>query len=126
MLSAYLYHCADAIFAAFLSPIQPWKNPPTRAEIRIVEELYAMGEGAPPIRQQVLGARLGLDVADQLEEMGIYDASNMTQEDARELTSKATEQYEINELKNEKHLGLGTGSMEVSECPGSVTTQIEA
>ncbi|CAM9286827.1 unnamed protein product, partial [Laminaria digitata] len=70
----------------------PWKNPPTRAEVRIVEELYAIGEGAPAIRQQVLSVRLGLDVADQLEEMGIFDASTMTAEDARTLTNLATQQ----------------------------------
>lgn len=79
---------------------QPWKNPPTRAEVRIVEELYSIGEGAPAIRQQVLGARLGLDVADQLEEMGIFDASTMTQQDARELTNAATEEADLNGTQN--------------------------
>lgn len=74
-----------------------WENPPSRAEVRIVEELYAVGDGAPPIRRQVLGARLGLDVADQLEEMGIYDASSMSVEDTRELIELATEQLESEE-----------------------------
>lgn len=73
---------------------KPWKNPPTRAEIRVIEELYAIGEGAPAIRQQVLNVRLTLDVADQLEDMGIYNASTMTQEDTRRLTELATEQLE--------------------------------
>ncbi|CAN0246322.1 unnamed protein product, partial [Ectocarpus sp. 12 AP-2014] len=74
-----------------------WQNPPSRAEVRIIEELYAVGDGAPPIRRQVLGARLGLDVADQLEEMGIYDASSMSLEDTRELIELATEQLESEE-----------------------------
>lgn len=45
----------------------------------------------------MLGARLGLDVADQLEEMGIYDASSMSLEDTRELIELATEQLESEE-----------------------------
>lgn len=40
----------------------------------------------------MLSVRLGLDVADQLEEMGIFDASTMTPEDARQLTNLATKQ----------------------------------
>lgn len=32
-----------------------------------------MGEGAPAIRAQVLSYRMSLDVADELEEMGIHD-----------------------------------------------------
>lgn len=70
----------------------PWEHPPSSAEIRIVEELYAVGEGAPIIRQQVLGVRLSLDVAEQLEDMGIYDASTMTSADVRRLTDFAQEQ----------------------------------
>lgn len=76
---------------------RPWKNPPTRVEIRIIEELYSFGEGAPPIRQQVLDVRLGLDVADQLEDMGIYDASNLTMEDTRILVGQAITQLEQEE-----------------------------
>lgn len=52
-------------------------NPPTVTEIRIIEELYAIGEGAPPIRAQVLAFRMSLDVADELETRRIYDASQV-------------------------------------------------
>lgn len=54
-----------------------YDNPPTVTEIRIIEELYSIGEGAPPIRAQVLGFRMSLDVADELESIAIYDASQV-------------------------------------------------
>eukprot|EP00752_Nemacystus_decipiens_P018566 g16645.t1 len=60
-------------------------NPPTLTEIRIIEELFAIGEGAPPIRAQVLAFRMTLDVADELETRRIYDASQMTEADRRRL-----------------------------------------
>lgn len=94
-----------------MPPFQPvWKNPPSRAEIRIIEELYAVGDGAPAIRRQVLGARLGLDVADQLEEMGIYDASAMTLQDTRELLKLAGEQLAEEEKEAAKPTGKEAGA----------------
>ncbi|CAM9095802.1 unnamed protein product, partial [Laminaria digitata] len=96
---------------------QPWANPPTRAEIRIIQELYAFGEGAPIIRRQVLSVRLGLDVADQLEEMGIFDASAMTPEDTRKLTDLATVQ-----LKQEQEEAASAAQQQSAEedAPASV------
>lgn len=44
-----------------------------------------------------MSVRLGLDVADELEEMGIYDASTMTVEDTRLLIGRATTQLEEEE-----------------------------
>eukprot|EP00752_Nemacystus_decipiens_P016983 g15208.t1 len=66
-------------------------NPPTLTEIRIIEELFAIGEGAPPIRAQVLAFRMTLDVADELETRRIYDASQMTEADRRTLLFLAQE-----------------------------------
>lgn len=98
------YHLPP-LFAGHVHTQKPWKNPPTRAEVRIVEELYAIGEGAPAIRQQVLSVRLRLDVADQLEEMGIFDASTMTAEDARTLTDLATQQLNAEKEKVTARMG---------------------
>lgn len=101
-----------------VTPSQPtWENPPTRAEMRIIEELYAFGDGAPAIRRQVLGARLGLDVADQLEEMGIYDASAMTLQDTRELLKLAAVQLEEEEKEDAVELagGKATGTATATE-----------
>lgn len=80
-------------------PQTPWEHPLSSAEIRIVEELYAVGEGAPAIRQQVLSIRLGLDVAEQLEEMGIYDAGTMTPADRRQLIELVLEQLAKDEAE---------------------------
>lgn len=70
-------HVARAanILLSTTTPQTPLKHPLSSAEIRIVKKLYAIGEGAPMIRQQVLDCGLGLDVAEQLEKAEIYDAT---------------------------------------------------
>ncbi|CAM9461459.1 unnamed protein product, partial [Ectocarpus fasciculatus] len=72
-------------------------NPPTSTELRIVKELYSIGDGAPPIRAQVLHYRMSLDVADELENMGIYDASQITASDQRRLLLRAKDKVEAEE-----------------------------
>eukprot|EP00903_Cladosiphon_okamuranus_P009929 g9426.t1 len=71
-----------------------FENPPTVTEIRIIEELYSIGEGAPAIRAQVLAFRMSLDVADELESRRIYDASEMTEADQRRLLFRAQQRVE--------------------------------
>lgn len=56
----------------------------------------------------MLGVRLGLDVADQLEEMGIFDASTMTAEDARKLTEMAEQQL-LDEKSGDENEGGNDG-----------------
>eukprot|EP00903_Cladosiphon_okamuranus_P018216 g16755.t1 len=108
---------ATATMASTSLTDRPWKNPPTRAEIRIIEELYSVGEGAPAIRQQVLDARLGLDVADELEDMGIYDATEFTLEDIRILVGRATTQLEQEEAAGAKEAAKAAGEAEVERRP---------
>ncbi|CAM9438579.1 unnamed protein product [Sphacelaria rigidula] len=76
-----------------------YDNPPTSVELRIVKELFSVGEGTPPIRAQVLSYRMDLDVADELEEMGIYDARMITQTDERRLILRAKEKLEEEEAE---------------------------
>lgn len=82
-------------------PQTPLKHPLSSAEIRIVKVLYAVGEGAPMIRQQVLDCHLGLDVSEQLEEAEIYDAT--ARGDTGHLISLAVEK--LREGKAEQRLG---------------------
>ncbi|CAM9586326.1 unnamed protein product [Ectocarpus fasciculatus] len=77
-------------------------NPPTSTELRIVKELYSVGDGAPAIRAQVLSYRMSLDVADELENMGIYDASQITATDQRSLLLRAQEKVEAEEREAEE------------------------
>lgn len=74
---ARLYLASIALFSATKTNQNTFDNPPTGTELRIIQELYSVGEGAPAIRAQVLGFRMSLDVADELENMGIYDASQV-------------------------------------------------
>lgn len=62
----------------------------------------------------MLSVRLGLDVADQLEEMGIFDASAMTPEDTRKLTDLATVQ--LKQEQEEAASAVQQQSAEVSSA----------
>lgn len=99
---------------------QAWENPPSRGEIRIIEELFAVGQGAPLIRQHVLGVRLGLDVAEQLEDMGIYESSALTPSDTRKLSHLAHQQLNMHMQPEENALAveaLADNDSKVQESP---------
>lgn len=113
-------------FVPTTPPQKPWEHPPSSAEIRIVEELYAVGEGAPMIRQQVLGVRLGLDVAEQLEDMGIYDAATMTSVDARHFTCLAYKQLRKEEAEAEAAADLAREQLLRKEEADAANTGAEA
>eukprot|EP00752_Nemacystus_decipiens_P002572 g2410.t1 len=70
-----------ALAAAKAAAIPAVKLPPalSRGEVHVLENLYAVGADAPPIRKQAIDFGLGLDAAGQLEREGILTSSKLTE-----------------------------------------------
>lgn len=71
-----------ALVSAALAASQPaMPATPTlsKGEVRVLENLYAVGPDAPPIRKQAIDFGLGLDAAGQLEEEGVLTSSDLTE-----------------------------------------------
>eukprot|EP00903_Cladosiphon_okamuranus_P010618 g10041.t1 len=70
-----------ALSAAKAAAIPVVKPPPalSRGEVKVLQDLYAVGGDAPPIRKQAIDFGLGLDAAGQLESEGILTSSNLTE-----------------------------------------------